>query len=71
MQTVTRSDLMAVIGPRDHSPSEAVLEELEAELEVLRRERIHGIDDRDLFDSAAARRLVVRWKLRHKLEPKA
>lgn len=29
----------------------------------------HGIDDRDLFDSAAARRLVVLWKLRHKLEP--
>lgn len=61
---------MAFIGHCDHPPSKAMLEELEAELDGLRRERIYGISDAQVLDTVRARRVVVMWKLRHRLEPR-
>jgi hypothetical protein len=36
---------MTFIGPCDHPPSQAILEELEAEPDALRRERIYSSTD--------------------------
>ena len=66
LSQMDRTALMALAGPCDHSPSEAMLEELEFELEALRKERIYGTTDQHGSDTVRARRLVVLSKLRHR-----
>lgn len=65
-----RAELRAIIGPCARRPTQAMLEELEFELEALRLEGIYGTTERQILDTVRARRLVVLWKLRHQLEPK-
>lgn len=65
---MTRAALMEIIGPTDHSPSEAMLEELEAEIDVLRKEGFYGATEAQLLDTVRVRRVIADWKLRHQLE---
>lgn len=44
-------------------------QELEGELEELRRQRIYGVTLKDLLDTVRVRRAIRDWKMRHLLEP--
>lgn len=61
-------ELLAVIGATEPPPSEAMLGELEAELDALRREGFYGTATKDVVDTVRFRRLIAEWKARHFLE---
>lgn len=66
---MNRQLIRVVIGPCARSPTAAMWQELEGELEELRRQRIYGVTLKDLLDTVRVRRAIRDWKMRHLLEP--
>jgi hypothetical protein len=67
-----RGTIMVAVGRTAYSPSEAMWEELEAELDRLRAETSPGypITDLEFLGSVPAKKALFAWKRRHKLLPK-
>lgn len=66
---MNRQLIRVVIGSCARPPTAAMWQELEQELEELRRQRIYGVTLKDLLDTVRVRRAIREWKTKHLLEP--
>ena len=66
-----RGTIMWAVGRTDHSPTEAMWEEIEAELDRIRATESPGypITGREFLGSHPATKAIMAWKRRHELLP--
>ena len=66
---MARADYIAVIGETDYPPTEEMWEELEAEINQVKRDfGVPGMTDLDALRTDAAGGRIMDWMQRHKLE---
>ena len=66
---MSRAAFMLVVGGTDHYPTEAQWEELEDEIDKLRKGPKVGATDLELLRTEAGQQAVTAWREKHRLRP--